>query len=285
MHVILRRYANPGYEERERERLSQRFDKRGEETGFSMIIRSCTHRNSIIDTNSISRHLFVTFIDSKPVRLGLDHLSRSIRSYASCHPSCPWSSIVFRLLAIDKRRLRQFTKTIPPPPLSLLPLLFKCRINLLSFQQSSLIINETHSNSWHEINFERLIIYTWSSLIIRGEWTGGSFHRLTVLPDFASLIFIFYGQAVFKNSHAYEFDIKCFSLIERRWSMEKRVDRREFVNSISPIFTTCYYTFKCKIYKRWPRWNPSNYRTIKLTMPLKFINLKYKIDRSNIWYL
>lgn len=81
---------------RERERLSQRFDKRGEETGFSMIIlRSCTHRNSIIDTNSISRHLFVTFIDSKPVRLGLDHLSRSIRSYASCHPSCPWSSIVF----------------------------------------------------------------------------------------------------------------------------------------------------------------------------------------------
>lgn len=196
---------------RERERLSQRFDKRGEETGFSMIIRSCTHRNSIIDTNSISRHLFVTFIDSKPVRLGLDHLSRSIRSYASCHPSCPWSSIVFRLLAIDKRRLRQFTKTIPPPPLSLLPLLFKCRINLLSFQQSSLIINETHSNSWHEINFERLIIYTWSSLIIRGEWTGGSFHRLTVLPDFASLIFIFYGQAVFKNSHAYEFDIKCFT--------------------------------------------------------------------------
>lgn len=81
--------------------------------------------------------------ERQPVRLGLDHLSRSARSYASCHPSCPWSSIVFRLLAIDKRRLRQFTKTIPPS--SLLPSLFKCRINLLSFQQSSLIINETHA--------------------------------------------------------------------------------------------------------------------------------------------
>ena len=142
MHVILRRYANPGRErERERERdyrkssIKERRDRILDDYSF-LYTQEFDYRYKF-NLEASLRH-FYRFETGSPGPGSFVSIRSILRVVSSLV-----SSIVFRLLAIDKRRLRQFTKTTPPS--SLLPSLFKCRINLLSFQQSSLIINETHA--------------------------------------------------------------------------------------------------------------------------------------------
>ena len=97
-----------------------------------------------------------------------------------------------------------------------------------------------------------------------------------------------------KKKLARGFDIKlfsqmCFSFMEWiRWSTWKNCvgSKRIFVNSLRYLLQRV--VINVKFIKRWPRWNPSNYRAIKLTIASKFftnLEIQNSIDLKYLRYL
>ena len=96
-----------------------------------------------------------------------------------------------------------------------------------------------------------------------------------------------------KNLHAdsiSNFFPKCVSVSwnECRWSTWKNCvgSKRIFVNSLRYLLQRV--VINVKFIKRWPRWNPSNYRAIKLTIASKFftnLEIQNSIDLKYLRYL
>lgn len=75
---------------------------------------------------------------------------------------------------------------------------------------------------------------------------------------------------------------------ECRWSTWKNCvgSKRIFVNSLRYLLQRV--VINVKFIKRWPRWNPSNYRAIKLTIASKFftnLEIQNSIDLKYLRYL
>ena len=163
-------------------------------------------------------------------------------------------------------------------------------------------MKHTLENSWCEINFERLIIYIYTHLYTvffnysrrLNRWVVSSVNRP---PRFCIVNFHFLWTSYVqkkKKKLARGFDIKlfsqmCFSFMEWiRWSTWKNCvgSKRIFVNSLRYLLQRV--VINVKFIKRWPRWNPSNYRAIKLTIPWKFftnLEIQNSIDLKYLRYL
>lgn len=163
-------------------------------------------------------------------------------------------------------------------------------------------MKHTLENSWREINFERLIIYIYLYTVFFNysrrvnRWVVSSVNRP---PRFCIVNFHFlwtsYVQKKKKTCTRIRYqtffpNVFQFHGMNSMIDMEKlrRIEENIRKFNLSSRYLLQRVVINVKFIKRWPRWNPSNYRAIKLTIPsIFFTNLEIQnsIDLKYLRYL